>query len=117
MLGQSVEAFQVLHRARDKFWSVRSFLMQYVTLGYAAACEEDVGEGLRRLIELELPDQGASSTLILLTIEQFKEMLRERFENQKDIDEKILQGRLPWLLAGSLLGRIRWPTGLTAPKT
>jgi hypothetical protein len=61
---------------------------------------------LLRLLELERPDQGMSSTIKSFTMEQFKEMVRERFENQKDMDQKILVGRFPWLLAGRVLGRI-----------
>ncbi len=106
VLGHSDEAFQLLHASRDRFWSVPGFLMPYINLGHAAAREEEAGEGLRRLIELERPDQGTSSVIKLFPIEQLKQMARERFEDLQDIDRKLLEGRFSWVLAGALLGRL-----------
>lgn len=105
-LGQTDEAFRLIHTARDRFWSMPAFVAQYVDIGHGVGREQEAAEGLRRLFELEQPDQGTSSILKTLTVEQWKEMERERFENRKDIDEKILRGQVPWLLAGNVLGRI-----------
>jgi tetratricopeptide (TPR) repeat protein len=48
-LGQSDEAFRILHRVRETFWSEPAFLTQYTCLGHAASREDEAGEALRRL--------------------------------------------------------------------
>lgn len=104
-LGHSDEAFRLLHRERERFWSEPRFLMQYVRMAHASSNEEEAGEGLRRLLELEKTEEGASSSTRLVTIERCLEMAQEQVENHKEINRMILVGGFPWLLAGVALGR------------
>jgi hypothetical protein len=105
-LGHSDEAFEVLHRARAKFWSDPVFLAQYTSQGHAAAREDDAGEAIRRMVELDCENKGDRSRFKAFTIEEVKALMRERFENRKVIDQQILEGRFPWLVAGDFANRV-----------
>ncbi len=105
VMGRADDAFRRLHTTREKFWSLPSILMLYVQTCHAAACEVEAGEGLQRLLELRQAGDETASPLKMVSIEQFQEMMRQRFEGQKEVGRSILEGRFPWLLAGEFLNR------------
>lgn len=102
-LGKPVLAFEGLHAARERFWGDISFVQMYHGLAYKANREEDAHLAFLRLQELQAGDPNGP--LRGGTLDDLREMVRQDREHHDQLNRQILEGRMPWPVAGRVLRR------------
>lgn len=103
-LNRTEDAFKSLEPFRENFWDDADFLKAYVDLGYAAKREQEAQHGFLRLHELQT--KGAiPKVLHAVDLKELLEMFRQHAENEETVERGVLEGKLPWILAGAMLNR------------
>jgi len=84
-LGRMDEAFDALHRVRDKYWEDKDFLGMYLTCGYSSGHEQEAHEALMALDDLRKKGLLEPDRLRQGTVEDLLALNEEKPENVKRI--------------------------------
>ena len=102
---QPQKGHQFLKDRRDKFWETPSFLMTYIDLAYASGNEIDANEAFIQVRKLQNERKAPQEILQEKTIDDLLEHHKGWQKRTELICQNILQGKMPWLMAGNLLNQ------------
>lgn len=104
-LGQPGEALALLKGFRDKYWEQHEFLIEFMTLGYAAGDELAAHQAFAQLQHLQAEGK-APEILQQFSLDDLVERIRKHNEQADHVHEEMLRGRASWLMAEEFLGRV-----------
>jgi len=107
-LNRSKEAFSQLQAGRDEHWDDFRFVLAYMDLSYAAEEEAAGHEALLQLRSLQTAGKAGPEVIQAKTLEDLKGYIADHKKKVDELHEGILRGRIPWLMADSLLNVVSY---------
>ena len=108
-LGNPEQALTSLMPFRTRFWDTPDFLMEYMTVAYAAGNDEAADEALKRLSQLHEQGQVQPETFRVVQkdegLEQIKKAIDQAHIQNQHIHTEMLKGIVPWVLAEQVSGK------------
>lgn len=102
LLNRAADGFNAIDKHKTAFWNNADFLLLYWELGYAANREREANEALQHLQVLQ--EQGTvEKVLHSVEVPELLASFQQLGKAQEVLGEKILNGQIPWLLAGQML--------------
>ena len=100
------DAFQSLNGVREKYWDDPQFVLQFLDLAFAAQQESAGHEAFLRLRQLQSEGKAAPDILREQSFDDLVTFLKARGEQREEILKNVMQGKIPWLAAEHLFGRV-----------
>lgn len=97
--GHTSVALDSLLPRWDKLSENHHYLMEVMTLGYAANREDEAHKAFEKLVGMLNQDALPDGVLTRYTLDDMLGMHRNWQERRKHINKQYLSGRLPWLIA------------------
>ena len=107
-MGRPEVAFDSLYQIRRQFWNDASFLAVLLNLSFTADKEDAAGEIFKQLNELQSAGKSDKDVLISMSLDDIVERHKEFAQEKNLADEQLVTGRMPWLLAEKVLGRVSY---------
>lgn len=102
--GRTSDGFRLLDAIAGDHWDDPHFLMTYVKRGYAASEDKLAHEAFARLLQLRQGGRVSSDLLQEGTLEELLEYGRQYQQQRESLQSRVIDGRMPWLLAEEVLG-------------
>lgn len=108
-LGNPKQALTSLAPFRTRFWDTPDFLLEYMTVAYAAGNDEAADEALKRLSQLHEQGKVQPETFRVVHedegLEQIKIAIDQAHIQNQHIHTEMLKGIIPWVLAEQVSGK------------
>lgn len=101
--NQSGEAFHLLDSISADHWDDPRFLLLYMRHGHASGNDQLAHEAFGRLLELRKEGRVPSELMQEGTLEQLLEYGKEYHKRREALQERVVQGQLPWLFVEAIL--------------
>lgn len=105
-LGRATDAFNDLHRLRSDFWNDARFLVLYMDTAYRAGEDKEAHAAFQVLMKMQHSGQLPQPLFHPVSLDDLKKMGTERLRQRDSLFSEVVSGKLPWLVAESLLGAV-----------
>lgn len=105
-LNRAKEAFTDLQRLKNDFWRDGRFLVLYMDTAYRAGEDEAAHSAFQQLMMMQHSGQLSEPLFHPMSLDDFKRMGTERLRQRDSLFSEVVRGKLPWLVAESLLGAV-----------
>jgi Tfp pilus assembly protein PilF len=102
--NKAAEGFRLLRKTASDYWDDPTFLLTYMHRGHAAGEDRLAHEAFARLLELQREGQVPPELMQERTLEDLLEHARHYQSRRETLQQEVIAGRLPWLLAEGILG-------------
>lgn len=105
-LDRAKEAFADLQRLQGDFWDDVRFLVLYMDTAYRAGEDKAGHSACQQLLKMQHSGQLSKPVLHPVSLDDLKTMGTERLHQRDSLFSEVVRGKLPWLIAESLLGAV-----------
>ena len=102
--GRPDDAIGLLDKIAGDHWDEPHFLLRYMQCAYAAGKDRLANDAFARLAELRRAGRVPSELMQEFTLEQLLQYGNEYRARAQSLQQAIIEGRMPWLLAENVLG-------------
>ncbi|MBU4274171.1 MAG: hypothetical protein KKA28_20270 [Planctomycetes bacterium] len=108
-LGDPKQALTSLSPFRVRFWETPDFLMEYMTVAYAAGDDAAADEALIKMNQLREQGKVEPETFRVLHMDEglgpIKELIDQAYVRDQLCHNEMLKGLMPWLWADRISGK------------
>ena len=104
-LGQPNEAYKTLIEYKSRFWDDENFILALMDVASASGKDDAANEALIHLHQLQSEGKVSDGLIQQKSLNEFAEFIKEQDERNRSIHMHVLEGRLPWTFADSLMTR------------
>jgi tetratricopeptide (TPR) repeat protein len=105
-LDRAKDAFHDLNRLRSGFWNDPRFLVLFMDTAYRAGEDKQAHAAFQVLMAMQQSGQLPKPLFHPMTLEDLKKFGTERLRQRDSLFSEVVSGKLPWLVAESILGAV-----------
>lgn len=105
-LDRAKDAFAGLQHLQHDFWSDARFLVLYMDTARRANDDKAADSALEQLMKLQNDGILPEPIFRAVSLDDLKTMRTERQRQRESLFSEVVRGKLPWLVAESLLGAV-----------
>lgn len=105
-LDRATDAFSDLEQVKSDLWGDAGFLAIYIETAYQASADQAAESAIQQLMRMQENGQLSEPVFHAVSLDDLQRMETERRRQGDSWFSDVVRGKLPWIVADSLLGDV-----------